>query len=73
MPTFKNDLAQLIWKEHFDGLNADYGPKFCRKIIDTVMTFNLSHTSWEGILTIGDVLKMYENGELGVCENCEED
>ena len=64
MLTFTDDLARKIWEEHFDGLNADYGPKFCKRIVETVLRFNIS--SYGGIVTIGDVLEMWENGELTV-------
>lgn len=72
MLTFKDDLAQRIWKEHFDGLTTDYGLKFCRQVVDTILDFNLNHYSFEGIRTIEDVLEMWENGDIGVCEDCEE-
>jgi hypothetical protein len=72
MLTHRDDLARAILENHFDGLTADYGLKFCRQVIDTVLAFNLNHTSWKGILTIGHVLEMWEHGDIGVCEGCEE-
>ena len=72
MLTHRDDLARAILENHFDGLTADYGLKFCRQVIDTVLDFNLNNYSDEGIRTIGDVLEMWEHGDIGVCEDCEE-
>lgn len=72
MLTHRDDLARAILENHFDSLTADYGLKFCREVVDTILSYDLSHTSWEGILTIGHVLEMWENGEIGVCKGCTE-
>jgi len=72
MLTYKDDLAREIMENHFDGLTADYGLKFCRQVVDTVLAYNLIDFSSEMTLTVEHVLEMWENGEINVCEGCEE-
>jgi len=73
MLTFKDDLARKVLETHFDGLTADYGLKFCKEIINTVLDFDLNHYAGQGTLTIEHVLEMWENNEIGICEDCEEE
>lgn len=72
MLTFKDDLARAIMENHFDGLTADYGLKFCRQVVDTILAFDLNDVAYQQALTVGHVLEMWENGEINVCEGCEE-
>ena len=70
MLTYKDDLARAILENHFDGLTTDYGLKFCREVVDTILAFDLNCVACQQAFTVGHVLEMWDNGEIDVCEGC---